>query len=206
MKQSPSQISKPLSVIPFLVLQIAALILVGTGAYCDLRTHKIPNRLTFPASGVGIVMQALYYASWSTERDLGLQATAGAVTGILGWIVGVFVMSATKLFMRKFGHGDTKLVAAVGTFLGPGLVLIVYLYYSLCFGIYSFIKLACAVPWTQFWISEEMKKAGVTPAKINLDKFSQTRKELIPVAPFIALGTLLCVLLQNQTLEFLGFK
>jgi prepilin peptidase CpaA len=193
-----------LSEIPFLVLEIAALIVVSTGAICDLKTHKIPNRLTFPAAAVGIVMQALYFLSWSSGRDRLLCLAAGAATGILGWIVGVLVMSVTKLFLRQFGHGDTKLLAALGTFLGPWLVLIVYLYYGLCFGVFSVYKMASAVPWQQLWISSEMKKAGVE-MPVNLDELTRTRKELIPVAPFIALGTFCCVLFEKPTLAFLGF-
>jgi prepilin signal peptidase PulO-like enzyme (type II secretory pathway) len=192
--------------IPFLVLKIAALIVVGIAAFCDLRTHKIPNKLTFPASGIGIIMQTAYFASWSNQKDLVLQLAAGALTGVLGWFAGVLIMSITKVFLRQMGHGDTKLVAAVGTFLGPWLVLVVYLYYGLCFGIYSSLKMASAVPWGQLWVSSEMKKAGVEPIAVSMEKLTETRKQIIPVAPFIALGTLCCVLFEKQTLQFLGFK
>lgn len=189
-----------------MVLKIAALLVVAIATACDLKSRKIPNKLTFPASAVGIVMQTIYFASWSTEKDIWLQLAAGFVTGILGWFVGVFIMSFTKLFMRQFGHGDTKLVAAIGTFLGPWLVLLVYLYYCICFGIYTCFKMACAVPWGQLWISSEMKKAGVEPLKVNFDKLNASRKEIIPVAPLIALGTICCILFEKPTLEFMGFK
>lgn len=191
--------------IPSIVLKIAALLVVGIAAACDLKTQKIPNLLTFPASAVGIVMQSAYFASWSSGRDICLYAGAGALTGILGWIVGVLIMSLTKIFMRKFGHGDTKLVAAVGTFLGPGLVLMVYLYYSLCFGLYSMIKLGAAIPWRQLLMAAELKKAGIE-APLDLERFSQVRKQVIPVAPFIALGTLCCILFEKPTLELFGLK
>lgn len=187
-------------------MKIAALIVVGIAAICDLKTRKIPNKLTFPASGIGILMQAIYFASWSKQSDLLMQFGAGALTGIMGWIAGVLIMSVTKLFLRQFGHGDTKLMAALGTFLGPWFILLVYFYYSLAFGFFSMVKLVSVIPWGQLWLSGEMKKAGVEPLEVKMDKVTEARKELIPVAPFIAAGTLLAILFEKPTLAFLGFK
>src|SRR5262245_33421432 len=96
--------------IPGLLMRIAALIIVGVAAVIDYRTHKIPNKLTFPASAIGIIAQAIYFASWANSKDVFLQATAGFVYGIMGWFLGVFVMSFIKFFLRQMGHGDTKLV------------------------------------------------------------------------------------------------
>lgn len=152
------------------------------------------------------MLQALYFASWSKESDLLLQFGAGALNGILGWITGVLIMGVTKFFLRQFGHGDTKLMAALGTFLGPWFILLVYFYYSLSFGFFSMCKLVSVVPWGQLWLSGEMKKAGVQPIEVKMDKLAEARKELIPVAPFIAAGTVLAILLEKPTLAFLGFK
>jgi hypothetical protein len=66
--------------------------------------------------------------------------------------------------------------------------------------------MACAVPWGQLWVSSEMKKAGVQPIKVDFAKLDLARKELIPVAPLIAMGTVCCILFEKPTLEFLGFK
>lgn len=185
-------------------MQFAALIVVSIGAACDLKTNKIPNKLTFPASGFGIILQSIYFASWSSSHDLVLQLLAGLSYGVLGWFMGVLIMSITKLFMRQFGHGDTKLVAAVGSFLGPWHVLLVYFYYMASFGVYGICQLLTALPWSQFWISAEMKKAGVTPVNLNMDKFNEARKKSLPVAPFIAIGTVLSIILEKATLEAFG--
>lgn len=182
-----------------------ALIVVSIAAASDIKTHKIPNKLTFPAAGLGIILQALYFASWSNSHDIALNAAAGALNAIIGWWVAVIIMSTTKLFMRKFGHGDTKLMAAVGSILGPGPVLMVYLYYSLCFGIFSLVTLGTKVPWQQFFMVSEMKKAGATGASVDMGELNAARKEIIPVAPFIALGTMCTLLLEKQTLIFFNF-
>lgn len=191
--------------IPGLYIRIIAIVVAGVGAVCDLRTRKIPNKLTFPAAGLGIILQSIYFASWSNSEDIGLRAAAGFIYGILGWISGVLIMSITKAVMRQFGQGDTKLMAALGTFLGPWLLLLVYFYYSLCFGFFTMFKLGLAVPWQDIWVASEMKKAGLSPVGPNLEKFQKARKETVPVAPFIALGTLLTVLLEGPSLAFFGF-
>lgn len=191
--------------IPFLYLKIVALIIVGIATLCDLRTRKIPNKLTFPASLLGIIAQSIYFGSWANERDAALLYAAGALFAIFGWLMGVLVMGIYKLFMRQMGHGDTKLVAAIGTWLGPWFVLLVIFYYMICFGVYSIIAMAAAVPWQQLWISSEMKKAGVSPINVSMDKLTEVRKKIIPVAPLIALGTLCAVIFEIPTREFLGF-
>lgn len=150
-------------------------------------------------------MQALYFASWVPARDIPLALGAGATNAIWGWTLGVFIMAITKLFMTKFGHGDTKLVAAVGSILGPGPVLMVYFYYSICFGIFSFFKLASTLPWLHIFVSMEMKKAGAAAAPVDVEKLNAARKEIIPVAPFIALGTICTLLFEKQTMAFFGF-
>lgn len=192
-------------VIPGIVLRIVALIVVSIASATDLKSHKIPNKLTFPAALVGIVLQGLYFASWSRANDLPLSFAAGAVNAIIGWFTGVFIMALTKAFMSKFGHGDTKLMGAIGSIVGPGPVLMVYFYYSLCFGFFSLFKMILALPWKQLAMSFELKQAGGDWQGVNMDSLNAIRKEIIPVAPFIALGTLCTFLFEKQTLLFFGF-
>lgn len=186
------------------VLTGFALLVVGIAAAWDIKTHKIPNKLTFPAALVGIVLQIIYFVSCGYAGDFWLRALTGAINGILGWFTGVFIMSFTKLFLRKFGHGDTKLVAAVGAILGPGSALLVYFYYTLVFGFYSLIAMAVSLPWWNLWMSSEMKKVGAQDVHVDMEKFNTVRKGIIPVAPFIALGTVLAIVLHKATLEFFG--
>lgn len=179
-------------------MRIAALIVVGAAAAFDLKSRRIPNKLTFPASAVGIIMHGLYFASWSTEGDMFLYIAAGMLSGIFGWIFGVFVMSFIKLILRQMGHGDTKLVAAVGTFLGPWLLILVLMFYFLSFGFFTMIRLFTGVAWWQLI-------GGVQFDNLNWDEFNKRRKEIIPVAPFIALGTLLAIIFESQLLELWKF-
>ena len=191
--------------IPLEALKLCVLVIVAIATVTDLRSHKIPNWLTFNASLLGILAQAAYFASFATPTDIYFRAGIGALNAVLGWLAGVFIMSSTKFFMRKFGHGDTKLVAAIGAFLGPGPVCIIYLYYSLVFGLFSLVQMIRAIPWHDMWMAAEARKAGVTPPALNMDNLNKIRKEIIPVGPFIAAGTVLSMIFEQQTLTFLGF-
>lgn len=192
-------------VIPGIFLRIVALIVVSIASATDIKSHKIPNKLTFPAAFLGILLQGIYFASWTRMNDMPLAFAAGATNAVIGWFTGVFIMAVTKAFMSKFGHGDTKLMGAIGSILGPGPVLMVYFYYSLCFGIFSLFRMAIALPWKQLAMSFELQKAGGQWQGVNMDGLNAIRKEIIPVAPFIALGTLCTFLFEKQTLLFFGF-
>lgn len=171
-----------------------------------MRTHKIPNWLTFPAAALGILMQCLYFASYSTGSDLVVRLSAGLLTGCSGWFCAVFVMTLTKFFLKKMGHGDTKLMAALGSFFGPGLVFIIYLYYSLSFGLFSLGKMVSAIPWNEMWLAQEMKKVGAPANPVDFQNFNAVRKAYLPVGPFIAIGAILTYILKEPTLTFLGFN
>jgi prepilin peptidase CpaA len=185
--------------------QIAALLVATVGAIADWRTRKVPNIITFPAAGLGVLTQAIFMGATSTLGWLP-GVIAGTISGILGWITAVLVMSFFKLIMREFGHGDTKLMAAVGSFVGPGAVLIVWLYYSLSFGAFAIVRILSALPWHQAGLFAMTKQAGITDGTIDLSRLKTVLKERIPVAPFIAAGTLCYIFLGTPTLHFMGFK
>ena len=86
-------------------------VIVGVATWADVRTRKIPNRLTGAALLTGFLAQlALTGPKGLLIAAIGMLA-AGAVF-LPGWLLG---------FM---GAGDVKLMAAVGAWLGfPGALL-----------------------------------------------------------------------------------
>jgi prepilin peptidase CpaA len=79
-------------------------------AACDVRTRRIPNALSFPAIVAGLVVNA---------------ALAGG-PGLLWSAAGL--LTATVLLFAPFalggiGGGDVTMMGAVGTFVGPRVVL-----------------------------------------------------------------------------------
>lgn len=87
----------------------AALSVTALAALWDIRTGRIPNRLTFGAIGVGLVAHALIGGV-----D---QGTAGLMRGLLQALLGLAICAAVPtvvFFLRGIGGGDVKLFAALG--------------------------------------------------------------------------------------------
>ena len=88
--------------------QIALYVAVGLvtiAAYFDLRSHRIPNALTYPAWVVGLLLAGLT-AGWS-----------GALNSALGFAV-TFVPLFIMFMGGTMGGGDVKLMGGVGALLG----------------------------------------------------------------------------------------
>jgi prepilin peptidase CpaA len=75
-------------------------------AVVDVLQHRIPNWLTYSGILAGFALRSLYFR-WN--------GLAGAVTGSLvaGGIMLVFYI------VRAMGAGDVKLMAAIGSLVGP---------------------------------------------------------------------------------------
>ena len=91
------------------------------GAAIDLRSRRVPNWLTFGAATFGIAM--------ATVR-LDSVGVAGAFEGLL---VGLLLMLPGHV-IGKTGAGDVKLLAALGTLLGPKAIVMAFLYSAVAGG------------------------------------------------------------------------
>ena len=105
-------------------LSLLVIILVLGAAFTDFRWHKIPNILTFPSMGVGIVGHGLVNG-WD-----GLGFSLGGLGLGLVLLLGFYVMGG-------MAAGDVKLMAAVGAFVGPLNVFLVFLMTAILGGFYS---------------------------------------------------------------------
>ena len=94
----------------------------GLAAAIDLRTGRIPNRLTACVAGTGIGLAAFGLTGHSVA--------AAAVGAMLG-----FVMMLPGHVLGGTGAGDVKLVAALGTLLGPAGVFMAVLYGAVAGGV-----------------------------------------------------------------------
>jgi prepilin peptidase CpaA len=82
---------------------VPVILLVTLAARADVRTRKIPNKITFPAMLLGLAV----HAALGGPRELlaSLAGLAVALALIPGWL------------MRWMGAGDVKLMAAAGAWL-----------------------------------------------------------------------------------------
>lgn len=116
---------------PWLYPTIAVLV-ASTGAVTDLRSGRIPNKLTFPTILVGLAGHSLSHGLYGAlESVLGIVICA-AVPGI--------VYKASQ--GNGIGGGDIKLFAALGALLGPMQGLEVELSAFLLLGFYALFRLA----------------------------------------------------------------
>jgi prepilin peptidase CpaA len=186
------------------ITQVIAIVVVVIALVIDWRTRKIPNLLTFPASAAGILLNYL---------DKGPD---GALQAVTGWFVGAAI---TLFFIylpigpkyddgEKIGMGDAKLMACMGAFLGTTTVLVAFFYFALCYGAISVFQLARLIPWKQVFNAFFAVALGgkLVAPQVDAEKLTEARKGRIPLGLAIALGTVIAMLFQKQTLTFLGFN
>ncbi|MFI5116668.1 MAG: prepilin peptidase [Terriglobales bacterium] len=91
-----------------IALLIVALALAITAAVFDVRQHRIPNWLTYPGIALGVVLRGVLFG-W---KGLG---SAGEGLLLTGGVMFLFYA------VRAMGAGDVKLMAAIGSLVGPGV-------------------------------------------------------------------------------------
>lgn len=107
-----------------LSLMLPPFLLFGSGLVClsvvDLRTYRLPDRLTLPLLAVGV--------TWLIAVSLA-RGEAGHLVGMMAGAAGLFFFLALLMMMspQSLGFGDAKLGALVGLHLGVlSPLLVVY--------------------------------------------------------------------------------
>lgn len=100
------------------------IILVGAtaAAFADLGARRIPNPLVGAIAGAGLALAGLHPTG------------AGLGTALGGLCVGALLMLPGHLFGRT-GAGDVKLLAALGTLLGPAGAAVAFVYTLIAGGV-----------------------------------------------------------------------
>lgn len=101
--------------------QIVAVALGIVASVCDLRVRRIPNLLTFGGAAVAIVFSVFAHGASGLWISLG------------GWFAGTLLFLPFWL-LGGMGAGDVKLLACLGAWLGPGVILWAALYASVAGG------------------------------------------------------------------------
>ncbi len=96
------------------VLFSVTLIILATGAYCDIRTREVPDWLNFAGIVAGLGIRSLWGLDGNGWAALGW--------GVLGFIV-FFALATIMYYSRQWGGGDSKLLMALGALLGFGFSL-----------------------------------------------------------------------------------
>jgi prepilin peptidase CpaA len=164
--------------LPFLSMGFSV-ILVGIASYTDLRWRRIPNVLTFPAIGCGLV---LYVVTGGWE---------GLLLSLSGALLAPSMLSLVH-GGKGPGMGDIKMAAALGAILGPTLGVMAMLLGVIVGGVG--VVLWVSAEWGMFgdlwlinWMGRLFGRSRSEPAP--------ERKEVsgvaIPYGVALAIGTLL---------------
>jgi prepilin peptidase CpaA len=94
----------------------------GSAATIDLRTGRIPNLLTATVAVAGLGLAGLGLSGHSMGAAL-----VGALIG--------FALMLPGHLLGGTGAGDVKLLAALGTLLGPGGIVMAFLYSAIAGGL-----------------------------------------------------------------------
>jgi prepilin peptidase CpaA len=98
----------------------------GASAIVDLWSRRVPNVLTLSVAALGITLAALGLSGHSLFAAFG-----GLVLGLLLMLPG-HLIGAT-------GAGDVKLLAAIGTLLGPSGIAVAFVYTAIAGGVLAVI-------------------------------------------------------------------
>ena len=111
---------------PDLFLLFDAFAVAVAAAILDVQQHRIPNWLTYPAMLAGVLLRS-YFFGWR-----------GAVTAVLGFCLTggiIFVFFA----LRAIGAGDLKLLAAIGSLVGPHYATVTLLATAIAGGVLAIV-------------------------------------------------------------------
>jgi prepilin peptidase CpaA len=163
-----------------LILLSAILILAGVQ---DLRFQKIPNLLTYPTMGTGLVCHSI-----TNGLDGFFLAVAGLAVGIALLIL--------PYIMGGMGAGDAKLMGAVGAILGPKGVFTAFLFTAVVGGAYALMLLVIRRQHTKGLVARHattLKTYARTGQFIPIPAVEDEKKPRLCYGIAIALGTLLYI-------------
>jgi prepilin peptidase CpaA len=150
-----------------------------TAAAIDLRIRRVPNVLTGSIALVGLGLAAV---------GLG---RVGIWLALAGCLVGLSLMLPGYL-IGAMGGGDVKLLAAVGTLLGPGATLRAFVASAVAGGL-----IAIFVAWRRgrFAATLAGTAALVASAGSRIDEITDSRHDnRFAYAPAIAVGVIVAAL------------
>ena len=151
----------------------------GIGATIDFSTRRVPNALTLSVAAVGI----LAAASGVVKLPPGM--------ALVGFLTGFVVMLPGHVFGRT-GGGDVKLMAALGTWLGPSMIFKAFLYSAIAGGLLALFVAVRRGRMRETLRGTVQLVAARSAAKKEVEAVDRDNR--FPFAPAIAAGSVLVVL------------
>lgn len=179
------------------MLTVPLLILLGLATAWDLRQRRIPNLLVLAGALAGGVIQ------------LTVAGLAGLQDALLGLLLG-FGLLLPGYILGTTGAGDVKLMAAIGTFLGPYNVFLAVLasiivgsLVALGYAASALFSPAAAAPWARYGLMFKTLIATGRPIYLAPAE-GEVMGRKFPFAVSIALGTAAVMFWQSPLREWIG--
>jgi prepilin peptidase CpaA len=163
------------------------LLFVGMAAFCDLHSRKIPNPLILAGVTFGLGFAFLN------------KGTEGLLMALAGFGLG-FILMMPGYLLRFSGAGDVKLMATLGIFSGPGVILMIFAASLVAGALFILLKIVWrTVNGTDLLFQRYrmmLQTLLLTGQFIYLASEQESvLKQRLPMAPFYALGCLMTSLL-----------
>jgi prepilin peptidase CpaA len=166
---------------------IALFVLLSWAVASDVRSRRVPNVLVL--TGIGVALAA-HVASGVLA---GHWLAGGAWWSPMAGLITGFGLLLPLHLLRAMGAGDVKLLAMVGTFVGPATVVSAFVYTLLAGGLLSLVFMlgkgvaAQTVNNLRYLLTDWGQRAG-TGQGMRLAPLAGTAARL-PYAVAISLGT-----------------
>jgi prepilin peptidase CpaA len=162
------------------------MLLLISAAICDTRTHRIPNRLVLWGGLFGVICTTIWPP---VHHGTILFPLAGLVVGLL--------LFFPLYLLRAMGAGDVKLLAMVGTFLGPLDTFYAALASTIAGGVLSILwvlwhgKTLRLVQNLTALLPLELGAVGGSSSGLRIEPSASAGK--LPYGVAIAVGTISCL-------------
>ena len=154
-------------------LLVCACVVASAGAVADVRSRRIPNRLTLTAIAAALLVRMML-GGWVEVKS-----------GVLGILVasGAFFLI---FLLQGIGAGDVKLMAAVGAWAGSGYAVQVLVAAMMAGGVLALFYLRR--PETSLEAADGIDASRTVSPELNRGM----ARAQVPFGVAIAIGTLLC--------------
>jgi Flp pilus assembly protein protease CpaA len=178
-------------------------LLLGTATVTDLLRRRIYNWTTYTAFGWVVVLELLTLVlggEKAAEGETSVSAAVVSALGMLPWrdsLMG-FAAGFSILFVLynlfRGGAGDLKLVAVLGALVGMKTIVAILIYSYILAGIFA-ACLMVGVAGPASMLAFALRGVGIAGRGTGSTDVADCLKRQVPMAPFIAGGTLLALIL-----------